>query len=224
MSLFTDRVMAAVTREPRPRPARVSISSIAHLSFRDAAAALSTGWRLTTEADRTITPRGQVNSSAVLLTIVAVLAVGGSFAAADRFLVPSAPVPAAQGPAPELLGGGSLELLPPPSAEPRDDHVDEDTARPDHVRPPHAARQGAVGGGGAAVDVRKGTSGPRVVDRPRTKEPVHRVVRRPDDRDEPGDDRDGRGDDSEDRNDGDGSGHDGSGSGRDGGEESEGSD
>ena len=74
--------MAGVAREPVPTPARNFGAALRRGSARDAAAALATAWHLATLVGMRITPRVRMRSMALVLSVAAVLVMGGSLATA----------------------------------------------------------------------------------------------------------------------------------------------
>ena len=79
---FVERVMAAVVAEPVPTPARTFAIALRNRSLGDAAAAIATAWHVATLRGGRIGPRARMRSLALVLSVVAVLAMGGSFATA----------------------------------------------------------------------------------------------------------------------------------------------
>ena len=68
--------------EPVPTPARNFGAALRRGSARDAAAALATAWHLATLVGMRITPRVRMRSMALVLSVAAVLVMGGSLATA----------------------------------------------------------------------------------------------------------------------------------------------
>ena len=221
--LFVERVMAAVAQEPRPTPLRSFGAAIVRLSLRDAVAALWTGWRLATVPDRRVTPRAQVSSRALLVTIMAVLVVGVSLAAADRFLQPAPNGPASQGTGP-VVPAGVEDVGPGPTDQAPDRHRRRDRDRPVQPRPHRAVSPAVTVEDKVTTHAQKSGSGGRR----RTGTTDHHVVRTHEPRDDDdGDDQDGGREHSDEPDDdgavsddhggGDDASHEGSGSGDDGG-------
>jgi hypothetical protein len=129
---FVERVMAAVEVEPVPTPARTLVTSLRGHSIVDAAAAVATAWHLATVSGRRIAPSVRMRSMALVLSVAAVLAMGGSLATAaavrvveravanQQDTVPNGPGAGEQGPAED----GQKGVQEPGT-------VDQDVAEPD---------------------------------------------------------------------------------------------
>jgi uncharacterized membrane protein YgcG len=79
---FSDRVMATVAGQPMPSPTRALLVAVRRLSVRDAGSALWVAWHIGTARGWRIGPRVRVRSMALVFSVVALLAVSGSLAAA----------------------------------------------------------------------------------------------------------------------------------------------
>ena len=82
VTAFVNRVMAVVAAEPVPTPTRTFALAVRGRSMHDAAAAVATAWHLATLPGSWIGPRVRMRSLALVLGVAAVLATGGSLAAA----------------------------------------------------------------------------------------------------------------------------------------------
>jgi hypothetical protein len=87
---FTDRVMAAIIREPVPTPARSFLSAVRRRSGRNAVSSLSVAWHIGT-VRTSIAPAVRVRSIALVLGVACVLGTG-SLAAAATVRVVAEPV------------------------------------------------------------------------------------------------------------------------------------
>jgi hypothetical protein len=106
-SEFADRVMSAIAVAPLPTPTRTFLAAIRARAWREAFAALTVAWHLSTVRRWHVAPRVRARSFALVLAVTAVLGTGSLVAAAaiNQFV----PVRIERVPAPMPAGSGVQE-------------------------------------------------------------------------------------------------------------------
>jgi hypothetical protein len=114
---FSDAVMAVVAREPRPTPTSTLIAALRRGALRDASAAVLTAWHLGTWRGWQIAPGVRMRSLALVFSVIAVLGISGSLAAAGAVRVVEQATANEQGPVENDQSGadedGAVENLDP---------------------------------------------------------------------------------------------------------------
>ena len=123
MGTFADRVMAQVSQEPKPTPARVFVRSLLALRPGAAVAALATAWHLAFGHTRAIPSVVRFQSLTLLLVLAVVVGTGGTLATAGALRVIDRPADPTAPPLPVIVVGPSpaLNLSPTPSPSPTPD-------------------------------------------------------------------------------------------------------
>ncbi|MEA2026957.1 MAG: hypothetical protein U9O18_09740, partial [Chloroflexota bacterium] len=117
---FADRVMAQVSQEPKPTPARVFVRSLLALRPGAAVATLATAWHLAFGRTRAIPSLVRFQSLTLLLVLAVVVGTGGTLATAGALRVIDRPADPTTPPLPVIVVGPSPAptASPAPSASP----------------------------------------------------------------------------------------------------------
>jgi len=112
---FADRVMAQVSQEPKPTPARVFLRSLLGLRLSAAMAALATAWHLAFGRTRTIPSLVRIQSLTLLLVLAVVVGTGGTLATAGALRMIDRPTDPTTPPLPTIVVGPSPAPSVPPT-------------------------------------------------------------------------------------------------------------
>lgn len=140
---FSDRVMARVAREPGPTPARAFVRSVGHLALRDAAAALSTAWRLVFRPSGAVSAPTRARAAALVISVILVVGVGAPLLTSGGLAFLAANGPTSQqldAGAPAVTPAADLEARPVPKPSPSVKKQQPDATETRSTRKPPAVK------------------------------------------------------------------------------------